>query len=226
MSKTSRNVSAIIFSLALFAFSGAALAAPVAEELQKRYDSITSIQSDFEQTLTHKESGVVEKRKGTLYFKKPLLVHWQTTEPAPELLVITSQEIWNYFEDEALAYKYPLSLMEDSSNIIRVITGQGKLTQDFDIEEKGQKNGLTELLLYPHKPGNTLVEAELFVDAESKLIKRITVYDFYGNINDITFNNHKLDPDIPQKFFEFTPPKGVKVEDRGKEGAGAKPGLL
>ena len=40
--------------------------------------------AEFEQKLTHKESGAVETRYGTLHFKKPLLIRWETKKPIKE----------------------------------------------------------------------------------------------------------------------------------------------
>ena len=146
---------ALVGLIALLAFAGVARAAsvnPVVVALQKKYESITSMKADFNQILLHKESGGKETRSGTLEFKKPLLVRWETRAPSPELLVVGTKELWNAFPDEALAYKYPLSMANDSRSIIRVITGQSRLEQDFSVEDKGKDGGLAKLQIYPNEP--------------------------------------------------------------------------
>ncbi len=208
----------------LLSFAFPAFAATgVLDAIQKRYDGIKSTRSRFEQTLTHKESGIVEKRQGTLYFQKPLQVRWETESPSPELLVVNDKEIWNYFEDEDLAYKYPPDLVADSSSIINVITGQAKIKQDFDIEDKGKEGGLIKLMLYPHKPTQSLIEAVLWADPATNLIKRFKFYDFYGNENDITFVEQEIDPKLDKKQFSYTPDPKTKVEDRSSSGAVQSP---
>ncbi len=215
-----------IYFLSLFLvliWSGTVQAASSSAALQKRYDSLKSMRAEFSQVLLHKESGTKERRKGILLFQKPLLVRWETKSPAPELLLVTGKEIWNYFADEDVAYKYPLNLVEDSSNILRVITGQARLEQDFDVKNEGTENGLDKLHLFPKEPVQALVEALLWVDPDSGLIKKARIYDFYGNENEITFEKQEQDVAIPASSFEFTPPKGVDVEDRTQGGEMSKP---
>ncbi len=208
----------------LLCLPGTAFGASVAAALQKKYDGIDSMRAEFTQILRHKESGSKENRTGVLLFKKPLLVRWETKAPSPELLVVTKSEIWNAFPDEDVAYKYPLSLVEDSRSIIRVITGQARLDQDFTIEDEGKEDGLTKLHLYPKEPVQGLVEAIFWVDPDSGLIRRFRIYDFYGNENEITFTNQKIGASVPDSSFTYTPPKGTQVEDRTKgDGVVQKP---
>ena len=213
----------------MLAASGAALAAPVnpvVVGLQKKYESITSMKAEFTQLLVHKESGSKENRSGTLLFKKPLLVRWESKKPAPELLLVTDKEIWNVFPDEEVAYKYPLSLAQDSRSIVRVVTGQARLDQDFQIEEEGKEAGLIKLRLFPKEPVQALVEAILWVDPASNLIKKLRIYDFYGNENEITFTSQDMGAPIRDSLFTYTPEKGMTVEDRTKEGSAPQKPLM
>ncbi len=204
--------------------TGSGASSGIASKLQNKYDSIKSMEADFSQTLIHKESGAKETRKGVLSFKKPLLVKWETKAPSEELLVVSQKEIWNVFPDEDVAYKYPLSMVQDTHNILRVITGQSRLEQDFVIENKGKENGLVKLHLTPHEPVQALVEAIFWVDESTSLIQKFRITDFYGNHNDITFSHFQLDKSIKDSIFTYTPAKGIQVEDRTEgEGVMQKP---
>ena len=222
-----RNILVLLSLAAVLVVPGFAFGNPVAEALQKKYDGIDSMRAEFTQVLMHKESGSKETRKGTLLFKKPLLVRWETKTPSPELLVVSGKEIWNVFSDEEVAYKYPLSLVQDSRSIIRVITGQAQLNQDFMVENEGKEDGLTKLHLYPKEPVQALVEAIFWVDPNTSLIKKFRIYDFYGNQNEITFTSQSVGASVPASSFTYTPAKGFVVEDRTKEtGAAPKRPLL
>ncbi len=209
---------------AFFFFTSFALAAtdPAADAMQKRYAAVQRMRADFIQTLTHKESGNVEKRTGVLFFAKPLKVRWETKTPIPELLLITPEAVWNAFPDEDMAYKYPPNISE-SESIVRVLTGQSALDKDFIVENKGMEKGLSRLALYPKNPTQSMTEAELVVDAKSGLIHSARVIDFYNNTNDIVFTQQDLAAKLPDSTFVFTPAKGMKVEDRTKGGPVAKP---
>ena len=194
--------------------ASAAQAADIAATIQARYEKLRTFSATFEQTLTHKESGSVEKRQGNLLFQKPLLIRWQTDKPHEETLVVTHKEMWDYLADEEIAYRYPLELVRDSRTIIQVITGQAALTKDFDVKEAGQENGLAKLHLYPKEPAPQMVEALLWVEPSTGYIRRASIIDFYGNSNDVRFTQFKPDTSLKESDFTFTAPKGVEVEDR------------
>ena len=185
-----------------------------ADLIRTRYEALKSFTADFEQTLTHKESGSVEKRKGRLLFQKPLLIRWQTAKPHEETLVVTGKEIWDYLPDEDIAYRYPPSLVQDSRSIIQVLTGQSAMNRDCDVKAAGKDGGLMRLLLYPHEPTPQMVEAAIWVEPESGYIRRANIVDFYGNANDVRFTSFRPDARIAPAEFRFTPPAGVEVEDR------------
>jgi outer membrane lipoprotein carrier protein len=195
----------------------AAGAAETAARIQKQYAAIKGFGADFEQTLTHRESGAVEKRKGTLLFQKPLLIRWETKNPHQELLVVTGKEIWDYLPDEDLAYRYPLSMVQDSRGIIQVLTGQAVLTQDFDVKSDGEEENFVRLKLYPREPGPQMVEAVIWADKTDGYIRRAELTDFYGNKNSVRFSSFNTQAQFRESDFHFTPPPGVEVEDHSKK---------
>lgn len=210
----------LILMAALLA-AQACLAAPgdtaLADKIQTAYSRLNSFEADFTQTLTHRESGSVEKRQGTLQFQKPLLIRWQTRKPHAETLVVNAKEIWDYLPDEEIAYRYRPDLVQDSRSIIQVLTGQAKLNRDFDIRRDGKTSGgLQKLVLLPKEPTTQMVEAAIWVDPVSGTIQRASVTDFYGNINDVNFQTFRPGAKIAASRFSFQPPQGVEVEDRIK----------
>lgn len=200
-----------------------AAAPAITGEMQKKYESMQSFTADFTQRLKHQESGAEETRKGTLTFQKPLRIRWETLAPHAELLVITDEDVWDYLPDEELAYQYAPEVVQDSRSIVQVITGQSRLDKDFSVEAEPDENGLAVLRLYPKEPSPQLVEAILWVDKGTALIKKAQILDFYGNTNEVTLNS--LTPDAPIKAgtFQFTPPKGVTVENLKDQAAPERP---
>lgn len=189
----------------------------VTEQVKRHYANMTSLEADFTQELQHKESGNTENRTGIFLFKKPLLVHWKTNTPTPELLVISDKEIWNVFPDEHLAYKYPLDVIDNSGNIIKVITGQTPIDETFSVEGETREGQLIKLHLFPHEPVQSLTEAFLWVE-ESGLITKVKLFDFFGNVNTIEFTKHRIGKQFDKGAFAFTPPKNYEVEVKGKDG--------
>jgi outer membrane lipoprotein carrier protein len=187
-------------------------AAAAVRDIQRTYAAVTALQAEFIQKLTHRDSGSVETRSGTLLFRKPLSVRWETFSPHAELLLITEKEIWNYLPDEEVAYRYPPEATQDSRALIDVLTGRARLDRDFHVEEAGNEDALLRLRLYPLEPTRQMTELSLWIDHAGRFIRRARVLDFFGNINEVDFVKLRFDPEIGEKAFTFTPPEGTKVE--------------
>ncbi len=207
----------IIVALIVSLCASKAHAASIEDDIQARYKDVDTIESTFDQVLTHRESGSVEKRTGRLIFQRPFLVRWETDSPNAELLVITDKDIWNYLPDEEVAYRYGAEIAYDSQMLVQVITGLAKLTKDFDVQTLGKENGMVSLQLFPHEPRPDLVEALLWVDEKTKIIKKVRILDFYGNSNELAFSKVNLNVDLDEALFSFVPPPGVDVEDALKQ---------
>jgi len=220
-----RNTLYTFFALCWLVFSipSAQAADPTAAAVQKRYAAISGMRAEFTQLLEHRESRNREERTGVLYFSKPLLFRWETTSPIPELLVVTPEAIWNAFSDEDMAYKYPSEISQEMGSIVRIVTGQSNLEKDFYIENTGTKDGIASLVLDPVNPTVSMTTVELQVESKTGAIKQVAIIDFYNNRNTITFSSQILDPQLDPALFTFTPPKGMRVEDRTKNGAFSKP---
>ena len=214
--------------LIILAVFGLVLAAPnvsraddaLMGKIQAHYQKVSSLSGEFTQVLVHKESGSRTEQAGKLEFRKPLLVRWEVTTPKrEELIVVNAKELWDYIPGEEIVYKYPVALVQDSRTMIKVITGQSNLREDFKVKADGKENGLNKLKLIPKEATQQITMAVIWV-SDDGIIKRAMIQDFFGNENDITFTSLKFDVPMQDSMFKFTPPAGVEVQDRSNEGAG------
>lgn len=181
-----------------------------------RYQKIKTMRAQFEQTITHKESGIEEQRGGELFFQKPFMVRWVSKPPFAETIVVNKELLWQYFPDEELAMKFKADSIDDQSEFLSVLTGRAPLTEKFKITPEQEVEGVFALKLLPFSPSMSLVEATIWVDMESGLILRLLYSDFYGNINDIAFINQELDIRLPSGAFELKLPPETVIEDHTK----------
>jgi len=181
--------------------------------IQKRYETMQAFSAAFTQTLTNKASQEKEERSGTIAFKKPHLIRWQTTTPENELLVATEKELWDYFADEQVAYRYNVKDTLDSKTMLKFIAGRARLEEDFHVSRLPDENGLAKLDLVPIEPEPGLVQAYIWVEPESGLLRRVLLRDFYGNENELRFEDVKLNPSLPADHFTFTPPAEAMIMD-------------
>ncbi len=197
----------------LLSFSSVAVADELTAEIQKTYDSIKTFSADFTQTLTNAASKEQDIRSGKIIFKQPSLLRWESVKPEPELLIVGESIVWDYFPEDKLALKYRTKQLFNSKTMIKFISGQAKLEEDFVVENQGDDNGLIKLKLLPLEPETGMVLAFAWIDPDRKMMSKILVVDFYGNGNEVAMNNIEIDPDVDDSMFQFIPPEGVDVED-------------
>lgn len=190
--------------------------------IQQRYESLKTFHADFIQELTNVASGETDLRKGRIWFQQPSKVRWETMEPEKELLVVGPEFAWNYIEEEELAIKYSVESLLDSKTVIRFISGQANIKEDFivktewpgadEVRAKWGK-GFTVLQLLPKEPEPGMVLAFIGVEPDTGLLRQVMIVDFYGNGNELRLSNVTQNVDLTEDMFVFTPPEGTQVED-------------
>lgn len=204
-------------TLAALLLAGHALAADVAAiaaKVQKQYQSLSSFSADFTQMLVNAASKEREQRTGRLVFAKPALIRWETEKPEKELLVVGTDVVWNSFPEEKTAYRYSVEDVLGSKTMLRFLSGQGNLRDDFAVkEEPGAPEGQIALKLTPREAEPGMVLAFAWVDLKTSMLVRISIEDFYGNINDVTLANVKLNPSVSKEQFNYAPPKDYSIFD-------------
>lgn len=188
--------------------------AAISDKLQKRYQSLTSFSAEFTQVLVNSASKERETRSGRLVFSQPALIRWETQKPEPELLVVGADSVWNVFPAEKSAYRYTVDEVLGSKTMLRFLSGKGNLREDFHIqEEKGAPEGQALLRLVPREAEPSLVLAFAWVDLKTDMLARISIEDFYGNVNDVSLSAVKLNPSVAKDQFQYAPPKDYTIFD-------------
>jgi outer membrane lipoprotein carrier protein len=206
----------IVAALLLFS-SNVAFAADIAaltSKMQKQYQTLSSFSAEFTQQLQNAASKESDTRTGKLIFAQPALIRWETLTPEKELLVVGKDVVWNAFPEEKTAYRYSVEEVLGSKTMLRFLSGKAKLTEDFHIqEEKDAPAGQVKLRLVPREAEPSLVLAYAWVDQRTNMLARISIEDFYGNINDLTLANVTLNTKTSPEMFQYTPPAGFSVFD-------------
>jgi outer membrane lipoprotein carrier protein len=186
----------------------------LAQRLQENYKGLQDFRADFEQQLTNASSGEVETRKGKVKFSRPDLLRLQTTEPEDELLLLDGEYVWQYFALDELAYKYSLQDKVESQTLLKLLTGDVELGQEFLVQSKEElENGLLKAVLEPRDPEPELVRATIWLDQELGFLRKLRLQDFFGNKNQIELKNIELNVGLDPEEFKFSPGQEVEVMD-------------
>jgi outer membrane lipoprotein carrier protein len=207
-----------LFFISVFLiFAVNASAADVADKVQSKYETVSSLEAEVEQIQTTAATGQEEERTGRIYYKEPELVRWVTESPEKEVLIVGPEVVWDYFPEESTAYKYPVQEILSSKTMIRFISGKANLKEDFKIERQGREDGLLKLKLVPEKPELNLVLAYIWVSDKDWLVKRVLVVDYWGNGNELRLSGIEINHDLDDELFEFSAPEDVLIQDNTKQ---------
>ncbi|MDD4649006.1 MAG: outer membrane lipoprotein carrier protein LolA [Desulfoplanes sp.] len=190
-----------------------ASASELTAKIQQQYTSLQSFQAHFVQKLTNAATHEVEVRSGMIAFAKPRNIRWETVSPEKELLLVGSDVVWDYFPGEEVAYKYAVEQVLQSKTMLRFISGEANLEEDFVIEDQGEDGGQHKVKLIPKEPESNLVLAYLWVHPDSHMLGKILIVDFFGNGNELELSDMILNGSIAPATFIFSPPQGVDVQD-------------
>lgn len=188
-----------------------ASATDLTDKIQKRYDTLESFRAFFLQKLTNASSRELQERLGSIVFVRPRFIRWETTSPEQELLIIGKDIVWDYFPEEETAYRYSVEQVLSSKTMIRFLSGEANLKEDFTVEDLGMDGDYIRLKLLPKEPEPNLVEGEIWVHPEHHMIERIKLTDFFGNLNELELTGLELDAEVNPDEFTFIPPKGVDI---------------
>ncbi|MBU0681352.1 MAG: outer membrane lipoprotein carrier protein LolA [Proteobacteria bacterium] len=187
----------------------------VARMVQEKYDTMTSIEANFQQSTSL--SGLTsraQKASGVVVIQKPGRLRWDYTKPHRQVLVCDNDEVSFYLEREnqLIVSKASAYLAEDLTYAF--FTGKGNLLTDFLLEnapENMAKPGSYCLRLTPKKSHAQVHHLFLWVDGKSFDLQRIRLVDHLDSVTDISFTNMVFGKKFEDSFFLFVPPKGTEI---------------
>lgn len=213
-----RHLRNIVFTLVLvLAGAVCAQADDLTDRIQKRYDTLQSFRGFFLQRLTNASSREVQERLGNIAFVRPRFIRWETTSPENELLIIGKDTVWEYFPEEETVYRYTVEQVLGSKTMIRFLSGEANLKDDFTVQDMGMDGEFRHLKLIPREPEPNLVEGDVWVRPGQDIMEKIRLVDFFGNVNELELTGLELDVPVDEKEFELVPPKGTEIIEGMKE---------
>ncbi len=175
------------------------------ERLRSLQGVLKTAEGRFTQVTYIRDLERSERFGGLFYMKAPDMMKWRYTAGSSDVVYIREGELIIHQPAEGQAFVAPVERYGLGRMPLRILLDVEGLEQDFDIEEKGRGR----LILRP-KGGVPAVESiELALSEEGFPLERILVVDRYGNSTEITLRDVKLDADLPDSLFLFTPPEGT-----------------
>ena len=194
-----------------------------ATRLQKKYDTIDSLQFDFVQHTQGQLTGRPKTGRGRAYFVKdsvPGKMRWNYSDPDRQVLVSDGVNFSMYFESLQQMIITPASALSKDLTY-SFFTGTGNLLKDFEVSA-GEKT-ITDptdttavITLTPKVQQNQVGSIQLWITPQS-LIQRIEITDLFDTITVLNFSNLQVnridlgDKIFLEKLFSFVPPENTEI---------------
>ncbi|HSD64191.1 MAG TPA: outer membrane lipoprotein carrier protein LolA [Ignavibacteriaceae bacterium] len=194
----------LIFLIALTFICSYAFAQDTTDELlksvQSKYDAQNSISVNF-----NKSGGTKEDFSGKLYLKKENKLR---IELKNNVIVTDGQTFWNYDrkQKKVIINNYDASDPSEFSlhSFINVYPSKCDVSS-------GEEGDLKTLTLVPKTSELNFKTAKLYIN-DNNLVEKVMIENNNGK-SIITLSGYKLNRNLPDSDFTFSPPEGIKVID-------------
>ncbi len=190
----------------------------IIKKVESKYKDINDLHAQFEQRAEIRALGTEEVARGEVWFKKPYKMRWDYHKPYKDKIVSDGKTLWFYNEQEKQVMKSSLKKLTEQSNSTTLLSGLAKLSELFkatfssDPKITPPKNSYL-IELKPKSTEETFNRLLILVDKKDFLVKKIYIFDNFGNITTITLDEFRFNSKLSDSLFEFKPPKGVEVVD-------------
>lgn len=211
--------STLVLGMPMFAMSEAAQAATAADNLTaaKRLNSllknVRSMTANFTQTTkgaNGSQSSLSARNgtfKGDVNLKRPGNFRWNITSPSEQLIVTNGKSLWVYDKDLEQVTQQAASQQVGNTPALLLSGDPSKISKSFKITQP--YNNKNYYVLYPRMADSNF--ESLAISFSGGKPTMMVLKDSLGQVTSIKFNGVKLNSNIANSKFQFTPPKGVDV---------------
>jgi len=183
-------------------------------EVEKKYNEGKSLSAKFNQVQTNALTKIKSTTSGTIQFKRPDKVRWDTTAPEDSRSLLVGNGVTYWF------YRPPFDESEKGQVMIQKASQvQSKLAQLLLSGAFSQAKGVTIkadmetefTLAFSGSTAGTAKSAILTVDPEEKIVRKVVINNKDGNVSEIALSEIKVGENLRDDLFHYDIPANVDV---------------
>lgn len=202
----------LVLALSIGAASQAVAGGP--DEMRQFVSQVKSASGDFSQRQMKPvkgQAGALEPSgtsSGTFAFARPGKFIWLYQKPYQQQLQADGQMLYVYDKDLNQVTERPLGNALGASPAA-ILFGSNDLEKNFTIKDGGTKEGVDWVELVPRAQDTQF--KRIGVGFKAGELAAMELYDVFGNVTLLSFQNIRKNPAAPADRFQFVVPKGADV---------------
>jgi len=178
------------------------------KQLQLFLKNLTTLQADFQQTLTTPELEGAFITNGTFYLDRPGRFRWEYAPPNEQIIVADGNRVWlQDVELEQVSHRSQHEALKGTPALL--LSDTSPVDRHFDIRELGEKEGLVWVELLPKQKDVQFNSLRLgLADRE---LRRMDMSDSFGQVTRFVFSNITRNTELQDELFIFDPPSGLDL---------------
>jgi outer membrane lipoprotein carrier protein len=196
-------------------------AATTADEILRRvdrtYTGVRSMEADFVQHLSVPLLRTTQRSEGKLYQRRPDRFLMRFTDPAGDILVADGRHFWMYNPSVDRTQVIRGRLAEGSSQVDLQQQFLSNPTERFAATLNGTETlqgRPTHVLTLVPRGASQYKQIRIWVDQQDNLVRRFEMTEENESVRRIELSNLRLNVNLPDSLFQFTPPAGTQIFDR------------
>ena len=182
--------------------------AAAVDKLHRFLDTMKTLRADFAQIVVAKNGKKSQQSSGVMMISRPGKFRWQIEKPYSQLLVGDGEKVWIYDQDlrQVTVKKVDAAI---GSTPAALLVGGKTLEKNFTLREIGGRDGLEWLEAIPKTADSGFEKIQIGFSGND--VKAMELFDNFGQMTSLYFNNIDRNPPLAASLFSFKPPAGVDV---------------
>ena len=187
----------------------------IAANVEKKLNSMRSLQAEFENLYYSMSVSLPLREKGIFYFKRPDRMRWEYKEPEKKLFLFKEGTFLFYIPEENQLIRSRTFKEGYESGILALLGGRQSLRDNYRIELNAfptENKKVHQIKLTPRAEGE-FSYILLEIDASNWLILKAIFFDWAGNKQEFRFSRIRIDVPLPSNLFDLEVPPGCEIID-------------
>ncbi|MGH7553868.1 MAG: LolA family protein [Longimicrobiales bacterium] len=182
------------------------------------YENIRAIQADFTMQLENPLLRTKTTSRGTLSQRRPDRILLKFTEPEGDVIVGDGTHFWVYYPSIDKAQVTRAAASEASAGGVDLqaqFLGDPAVRFRYTLHGQETVDGrTTHVLTMVPKEEAGYERLKVWVDERDSLVRRFELTEHNGTVRRFDLANLRVNPELNDALFRFTPPAGVRIVGR------------